>query len=512
MQPARYQNLRDYLFVLRVNRVLIVALTLLAGGLAYVVSARQSPVYRATASMAFQDETRDLGLLGSPVAANSAPDQLPTSRAQTITSPAVARQVRRVLRTRRPAAELASHISTSVEAGTGLVLVRATDRAPRFAAALAAAFAVQDQKITNAASRARFRRAAAAVRSRIRRLRSAAADAQLRGVLTDQLARLEFLSTTASPARVVKTQARGQKVSPRPKRNTLIGLILGLTLGVGAAFLRDALDRRLRGSQSVADEVDLPVIGHVRAEAFGRAAGAGGGNDPKFAIDIESFQIIRQNLDFLSEEALTTVLVTSGAPQEGKSTVAASLAWAAAAANRRTLLVECDMRRPMAATRLGLRRTPGLSEFLAGDAERSAIVQTVAQLGRDGDRAQKSGRGLALECIAAGGAASRPADLLGSDRFRALLADLAAEYDMVVLDSSPLIPVADTLELLPLVDGVVLCVRSGQTTREQACAAKAAIDHYPGRPVGLVVTGLRARDEPDYAALYGYADYTAPAG
>jgi succinoglycan biosynthesis transport protein ExoP len=176
-------------------------------------------------------------------------------------------------------------------------------------------------------------------------------------------------------------------------------------------------------------------------------------------------------------------------------------------AGKRTLLVECDLRRPDLAERFGLAPAPGLTDYLARHADPQEILQMVelahpvAGNGSSGSVAEE-GAGT-LVCITAGTPSPHPAELLGSDRFRHFLAQVSEAYDMVVLDTSPLLSVADTRELLPNVDGVVLCIRSSQTTREQALAVKAALEHYPHRPTGLVVTGLRPRD----GASYGYYSY-----
>jgi Mrp family chromosome partitioning ATPase len=171
-------------------------------------------------------------------------------------------------------------------------------------------------------------------------------------------------------------------------------------------------------------------------------------------------------------------------------------------AGKRTLLVECDLRRPTLARRLGLAEAPGLTDYLARRADPQEILQTVeiapSQNGGSGPL-PTDGESL-LVCITAGTPSPQPAEMLGSERLHEFLQAVGESYEMVVIDSSPLLAVADTRELLPHVDGVLICIRSLQTTREQALAAKAALDHFPTRPTGIVVTGLGSRD----AEQYGY--------
>jgi Mrp family chromosome partitioning ATPase len=150
------------------------------------------------------------------------------------------------------------------------------------------------------------------------------------------------------------------------------------------------------------------------------------------------------------------------------------------------------------AKRLGAEQGPGLSDYLIGQATPSEVVQRIP-LTQNGD-----GPAPTLVAITAGSPTPRPAELLASKRFAAFLEQVRDAYDVVVLDSTPLLSVGDALQLVPRVDGIVLCVRAEQTTREQARAARQALEHFPDRPIGVVVTGVKPGHELDYG-YYSYA-------
>ena len=195
------------------------------------------------------------------------------------------------------------------------------------------------------------------------------------------------------------------------------------------------------------------------------------------------------------------MVVTSPLPGEGKSTVAMSLAWAAAIAGKMTLLVECDLRRSVLAERLGIRPTPGLTDAMRGTAEPRDVLQPV-DIGVAGAPAGGTAAGSSrFVCITAGTPVPDPAEILASARFAEFLGEVRGAYDLVILDTSPLLSVVDTRELLQLVDGAVVCARSYQTTRDQARATREALDSASIRFAHLVVTGLKLRDD-DYSGYY----------
>jgi capsular exopolysaccharide synthesis family protein len=513
--PARYVTLRDYIRVLRRYRLMIAALVVVGALAGYIAASRQTPVYQATAEISYQDPSQDLSIAGIGSSASQTPGQLASIDASTATTPSVMAAAKRRLKTLIPASDLSGDITTQVAAPSGLLQISATDTDPNLAHRLSNAVAAAVVDRDNAQTHAQFAHLVSNVRRQIALAKRAgsAASGQL-GYYEGELARLNTVANLARSAQIAfPAQLPTASTTPGKGRNTALGLVLGLLLGVIVAFVRDALDRRLRDLPDVTSTFRLPVLGHVREHAMGQVVQSAEAAGEDGSLDIEAFRILRRNLDFLDPTgAPHSVLVTSAVPEEGKTTVAGSLALAMAMAGKRVLLVDCDLRRPTLAGRLQARPRPGLTDYLAGKVSAADILQTVRlPLAAASNGARASGNGhhraasASLVFVASGSHDPRCAELLGSPRLSEFLKETGAAYDAIVLDSSPLLPVSDTRELLPHVDAVILCARAAQTTRDQATAAKTALSQLPQRPTGLVITGVSTHADEYGAYAYAYA-------
>lgn len=506
-QTAETRTLRDYLRVLRERRILILATVVIAIAAALGYAAVKTPEYEATATINYKNPEEDLPIVGTAIGPQLQPEKNAAANARLVTRNDVVERVQKGLGSGREVDQIKESITTEVEPDSNLIGITARAGDAEEAAKLANEFAAQTEIVAREEARDTFKNDAKRLARQLRNQPSADSDPLLAPLTAaakqDSVSRLITLSTIADPVDITRSaEEPAHPATPHPIRDTLIAAALGLLLGIGAAFMRHSLDRRLTDSHDVQHALGLPLVGYVRSETLGMVGLSANGRSRVSEDDLEGFRILRANVDFLAKDRdLRSIVVTSALPEEGKTTVASWYAYASAIAGRNTLLLECDFRRPTVAQRLGLDVSPGLSDFLMGEATPKEVLRSVAV---EGPQAVKT-----LPVIPAGARAFEPAEMLGSDAFEGFLDQVTRAYDLVIIDSAPLLPVGDTLELIPRVDGLLLCVRLDQTTRDQALAASQAMQHVADTPKGLVVTGIRSGSEYDY---YGYYSYRAPVG
>lgn len=313
-----------------------------------------------------------------------------------------------------------------------------------------------------------------------------------------------------------------------------VGLMLGLMLGIGLAFLLDALNTSIRRPEDIEAALHLPglaVIPRLTPANRGGLAGLlkkgdkAGGTNPRaaaigtaaqpFSIGTEAFRMLRTNL-FWSDgsEQLRTLVVTSAAPGDGKTLTAANLATSFAHDGLRVLLVDCDIRRPQLHGLFRAPRSPGLLDLLAPGRETGGDVRSLslADVGDgDGDPVahvvrSTPFRGLSL--LTCGTLPTNASNLLSGVRMRSLLELLKARFDLVVLDTPPVLATADAGILGSLTDGVLLVVRAGQTERAAAQRASAQLASSGARVLGVVLNDPKGEVSQYGDYYYPYA-YTA---
>jgi polysaccharide biosynthesis transport protein len=280
--------------------------------------------------------------------------------------------------------------------------------------------------------------------------------------------------------------------SPRLLRNLLIGLIIGLGLGAVAAFVREGLDRRLRDSDEVEDATGSSILGVIPTELDGVRTPV---LTHPMSARAEGYRKVRTNLTFSGATGMPrSLLITSAVSGEGKTTLATNLALACARTGQRVALVDADLRRPMVSTYLDITESLGLTSVIAGEAT-LAEAMTAIDEGR-------------IDVLGSGPIPSNPSELLGSVRMSAMLEELRATHDIVIVDAPPVLPVADALVLVGEVDAVVLVTKVGETTRERLKQAAEAILQVRGNLVGIVPNAVVQREDSAYAYAYRHRTRT----
>jgi len=506
-------DLRDYLRVIRRRKWVIVASTLIVAGVALAVSLSQAPVYSAEANLLVSEsDPRSSSIDAALAAISSQPERgLQTQVRMMKMRPAFEAAIRS-LDLRMPPERLIARTEIVSEGQTNVITVRVTDgdaeRAAKMANAVAAEYALWVRDF----SRRRISAAADQVETQLDQVRGelldlgAGSNATARekmaltiagqdyAGLSEQLRQLRIREEMeVGPVQVVNVAAvPTEPIAPRPARNAMLGLIVGLTFGLGVAFVTEYLDNTVKSSEEATEITGAPVLGIVplqKGEDLGVPVSASATSPVA-----EAFRGIRNSLDFINfQHDIHVVLVTSAAPGEGKSTVAANLASGLARAGKKVVLVSVDFHRPKSATYLGGSENLGLSHVLS---DQYALERCLQAVGDDG-----------LVVLASGKVPPNPSELLGSERMGALVEDLKGRADWVILDGPPVLAVADTTAVSKWVDGTLVVVRSGKTERDALGRAVDMLAGVGAKIIGAVLLGVG--DAADGSVAYAYSTYSS---
>ena len=450
-------DLRDYLRLLRRHWMLIIvgALSGLLVGGAFSVFAKPTFTAETQLFVAIQGS----GSVTELQQGNSFSQARVQSYVKTVDSPVVLQPAIDSLGLSVTAEDLASRVTASSDLNTVLIEIRVVDASPAQAAAVAQA------------------------------------------VANSLIGAVESLETPkkggVSPVGLSITKPATAPLTPstpNTRVNLLLGLIVGLGAGVLIAYFRSTLDNRIRGEADLRRVTDKPLLGGIsfdqdatRKPLLTQAAP----QSPR----AESFRQLRTNLQFanISGQA-NTVLVTSSLPGEGKSTTATNLAIAMAEAGYSVCLIDADLRRPMVSEYLGLEKNAGLTTALMGVADVGDLLQA---WGEDG-----------LFVLTSGQVPPNPSELLGSAEMKQLLDRLEADFDTVIIDAPPLLPVTDAAVLSQHVGGVVVVVGSQKLRTQELERSLNALNMVGAKVLGIVLNRLPGKG-PD---AYSYSYYSNNAG
>ncbi len=510
-------DLREYLAILRARKWTILLVTCLVLGSALYFSLSQAPVYTAQAKVLVEP------LPSEVVVPQPDPVNLKT-QVEIVASEPVAARAREELGLDESLEDILANLDVSGIPETEVLEVRYTSQDPEFAAAAANSFAESYISYRKEKALEDVSSDEESVRRRLN-----ATSSQLAGLTTEiEAARRtgdEGLVATLETSRNVliarlgvlqqriddiaadrATQTGGGSVieaasvpgvpsAPNHMINVMLGLILGLGLGTGAAFLRERLDDRFRDRGELERTLEVPVLATVpryrvpRKKEEAKLVTVTSPND----VPAEAYRGLRTNLQFIAlQQGIKTILITSPSASEGKTVTTANVANLLAQAGRRVIVVSADMRRPTLEEYFGLSRSgsdSGLAKWLVSDdVDLSSLLKDPGIPN--------------IRVLPSGHAPLNPAELLSSPRLAQLIEALEANADYVLIDSPPVLAVADASIIASQVGGTVLVVDAESTHRSATLHARDELRAVEGRLLGCVFNGFDPGQSPYYYGRY----------
>ena len=442
------------------NRLLIAACTTLGLIAAIVITFTTTPTYQAKSQIFVSTpvSTVDISALAT---GSSFSQQRVKSYAQIINSPLTLAPVVKKLKLSITPEELSEMVSASAPLDTVLIVLTVTDTDPQRAADIANAVAKQ--------------------------FGVTVAKLELQGIGSDSPVKVSTV-LNAVPA--------SSPASPKKAINLALGLLLGFGLGIGLASLRRLLDNTIKNEDDLQGTPLLAAIGFdILADEKPLVTQIG-----RYAARTEAFRTLRTNLQFLSPDAHPQVVVfTSALAGEGKTTSAINLAISLAQAGAKTILVEADLRRPKIPLYLEYSNMDaGLSDLISGQKKLTSVVLKKLI------RKESSG----LNVLLSGKVPPNPSELLGSAKFDELIKMLRKQYEYVIIDCPPLLPVTDAAIVAAKADGAVMVIHAGVTKRPHFIGSRDAMTAVGSTILGVVLNKIpEASLEYEYGYRYGYPRY-----
>ena len=521
-------ELLQYWVIVRRWWHLILGLALVTVLSAAFFSWRTLPVYRATSVVLIQQATGNNVVVDyASVLTN---ERLASTYAQLLTTrPVLEETLKRLgLDAVLSADALKQQVRVTPVQNTSLLRISVEDTNPQWAVDLANTIPVVFSDYITSVQTERFQESKRSLQQQIQRLQTEISELQARIAVAQKAAgtgavssadilplQTQLATLQSSYANLYKqyeevrlAEARSQdtvvltepalyaaRIRPQPVRNILMALAVGLMLGVGAAFLIEYLDDRIKTPDDIARVADVPVLTGIALVQAPESLPLVADKKPKSPAS-EAFRVLRTNIQFAGvDKPVQTLVVTSPGPEEGKSFVTSNLAVVMAQLEKRVIVIDSDLRRPMQHEIFGLDNNIGLTTALLDNPR--ADLSTYLQK-------PKLANGSELYVLTSGPIPANPSELLGSQRMTQLVKDLLSIADVLIFDSPPVLAVTDAAILSKTADGVLLVSRVNRTRLPAFYQSLIELDRVDARIIGVVLNSLPPGGGHYYSYYYYY--------
>ncbi|MDP9255101.1 MAG: polysaccharide biosynthesis tyrosine autokinase [Actinomycetota bacterium] len=460
--------------------------------IAFAVSRAQHPQYQASATVLVYQQNPPAAALNLTTAVASPPDRFAATQAALARVGAVAQMsVKAANVPHRTAAALLANSSVSASPTADLLTFTVTDPVPSVARKLATAYATQFTVYRHRLDTAVLSDAIAQVRRTLDgivasgRAKSSPLFRRLSATYHD-LEASQPLQAAGSSSVLASPAGIASLAQPKTRRNVLLGIIVGLALGIGLASLRESLDTRVHSADELRARLGLPLLGQVPKPA-GRLAQAQQLTtlaEPA-GSSAEAFRMLKTSMDVSQlQQRVDSIVITSTAKGEGKSTTAANLAVTLARSGRHVILVDLDLRHPRINRFFALGDRPGLTSVADGDVK---LVDALNVVDVHTDP-PPTNTGL-LEIMTVGPPPPDPAEFLSSSFVPDALAALAARCDVLLIDTPPLLAAADAMTIATRADAVILVAGVHQVSRATLAETRRVLEACVALKLGFIATG-----------------------
>ena len=525
--PGR--GLHDYLRVVWRRKWIIILVVVIAGGSALALSMSRPAVYEASADLIYE-KALDISnpLTGQSLNDASERSAQLTSVGSVIASPDIGKRAAAILQsqgfagtgyqvtTTLVAATTTGAVPGSANSLSSVVRITVTSGSAKLSAAVADAYALAFVEYRKTVVLDQIQRALVAVNDKLDSYPEAARESTDYLVLQQRFRDLQLLKSTATgnfrvlaPATIPEAP-----ISPKPVRDTLLGVLAGLVVALCAVFLLEQFDTRLRRPEEVAALFRRPVLGRI--PRVSRRLLEGGAllalQQPGSEL-AESLRLVRTNLDFMAVDAsVRSIMVTSCLQGEGKSFAVANLAVTMAMGGKKVIVVDADLRRPRQHTYFALRNDTGVSTVVTGQCPAIDALQPVGVAYLESAPAVKDfddwSRGVEacsrMYVMPSGPIPPNPGEIVASKRFASLILDLSEQADLVLIDTPAMLPVGDTAAIAPRADGVVFLADLRVVKRPQLTQAAQQLSRLASNVLGVVVRVEASSGRYGYGYRYSY--------